>query len=124
MNIEAQASVQMVKRLYLPAAVKMTGCLAGTVAQLKGVGNSAKIQKELLAEVGALLESISAKLAALEGAIEKAHGIEEISKRAEAFRDKVVVAMNALRKDVDALEGLAPAELWPVPTYADMLFGL
>jgi glutamine synthetase len=50
--------------------------------------------------------------------------VADIAKRAEAFRDKVFVAMSALRKDIDALEGLVSANLWPVPTYAEMLFKL
>jgi len=70
------------------------------------------------------LESASAKLEVLEAGIEKAHHVADIVQRAEAFRDKVVVAMNSLRTDIDALEGITPTELWPVPGYADMLFKL
>ncbi|MFH1799611.1 MAG: glutamine synthetase III [Candidatus Omnitrophota bacterium] len=123
-NIEAQAAVQMVKRQYLPAVMEFTKDLAKTIAQVKAVAGSAKVQKELLTKVTGLLESANEKLELLEAAIEKAHGVPDITKRAEAFRDKVVVAMNALRKDIDALEGLTPANLWPVPTYAEMLFKL
>ena len=32
--------------------------------------------------------------------------------------------MQALRADVDALEAIIPADLWPVPTYAELLFKL
>jgi len=123
-NIEAQAAVQMVKRQYLPAVIEFTKDLAKTIAQLKSVAGSAKVQKELLAKVTDLLESADEKLETLEATIGKAHAISDSVKRAEAFRDKVVVAMNALRKDIDALEGLVPAKLWPVPTYAEMLFKL
>jgi glutamine synthetase len=123
-NIEAQAAVQMVNRQFLPAAMKFAEQLAGAIAQLKSASASFKVQKELLEKVSDLLESASAKLVTLEGAIEKAHATQDIVKRADAFRDKVVVAANALRKDIDALEGLLPAELWPVPTYAEMLFKL
>jgi glutamine synthetase len=123
-NIEAQAVVQMAKRQYLPAIIKFTSELAGTIGQLKAVSASAKVQKDLLGKVSELLESASEKLASLETAIEKAHHVAEIVERAEAFRDKVFVAAGALRKDIDALEGVVPAELWPVPGYADMLFKL
>jgi glutamine synthetase len=85
---------------------------------------SARVQKELLASVTELLESANDKLATLETAIVKAHHIEGLEARAFAFRDKVVTAMNALRKDIDALENIVPSELWPVPGYADMLFKL
>jgi len=29
--------------------------------------------------------------------------------------------MNELRASVDALEALVPADLWPLPTYSEML---
>ncbi len=123
-NIEAQAAVQMVKRQYLPAVIKFTKDLAKTVSELKAAGAPFKVQKELLTKVSALLESANEKLEVLESSIEKAHAVADIAKRAEAFRDKVFVAMSALRKDIDALEGLVSANLWPVPTYAEMLFKL
>ncbi|HPW64666.1 MAG TPA: glutamine synthetase III, partial [Candidatus Omnitrophota bacterium] len=123
-NIEAQASVQMAKKLYIPSVIKFTDCLAGTIGRLRAVTASARVQKELLASVTELLESANDKLATLETAIVKAHHIEGLEARAFAFRDKVVTAMNALRKDIDALENIVPSELWPVPGYADMLFKL
>ena len=123
-NIEAQASVQMVKRLFIPAGMKFAAELAVAIGALKSASGSAVVQKGLLATVSGLLEAASEKLAVLEGAIEKAHHVAEVGKRAEAFRDKVVVAMNELRKDIDVLEGVTPSEIWPVPTYAEMLFKL
>jgi glutamine synthetase len=38
------------------------------------------------------------------------------------MRDKVVPAMSALRATVDTIEGLTPHEIWPLPTYREMLF--
>ncbi len=123
-NIEAQASVQMVRRLFVPAGMKFAAELAAGIGALKSATAPATVQKELLATVSGLLAAAAEKLAVLETAIEKAHHVAEVAKRAEAFRDKVVVAMNALRKDIDALEGVTPTEIWPVPTYAEMLFKL
>jgi glutamine synthetase len=33
-----------------------------------------------------------------------------------------ITAMNELRTSVDALEAIVPADLWPMPTYSEMLF--
>ena len=123
-NIEARAAVHMVKWQYLPAVIEFTKDLARTVSKLKSVAVSSKVQKGMLDKVTGFLESASEKLVVLEEAIEKAHVAKDLVKRTEAFRDKVVVAAEALRKDIDALEGLVPANLWPVPTYAEMLFKL
>ncbi len=123
-GIEARAMVQMVKRQYLPSVIQFTGRLAGAIHQLKAVSVSAKVQKELLEKVNDLLESANDKLEKLESAIARAHRVENLLKRAEAFRDRVTVTMNDLREDIDTLEGIVPSELWPVPSYADMLFKL
>ena len=36
--------------------------------------------------------------------------------------DYMVPAMNEVRDVVDRLERIVPDDLWPVPTYRDMLF--
>jgi len=43
-------------------------------------------------------------------------------KHAKHFRDAVIPAMVSLRETSDALESTIPHELWPLPTYREMLF--
>jgi len=123
-NIEAQASIQMVKRQYIPAVISFTSDLAKAVARLKAVQASSTVQKGLLTQVSELLESASEKLETLEDVTEKAQAVHEALAKAKAFRDKVVPAMNDLRTDIDQLETILPQTVWPVPSYADMLFKL
>ena len=123
-NIEAKTAIQMVKNLYIPAVIEYTGELSEIVNSLKTAGASTSVQSELLTKISALLESATTKVAALESATHAAHEITSTEKRAEAFRDKVFPAQTALREDIDALETLSPTRLWPVPSYADMLFDL
>jgi len=47
-----------------------------------------------------------------------------VDKQGAAYRDKVFPAMVDLRGDIDALEAILPADLWPVPVYSDLLFNL
>ncbi len=123
-NIEAHASLDMVKSLYIPAVIPFIKELAETVEKLEAVSVPADVQKELLAKVSALFESAYRKTEKLETEMEKAHEIADNFKRAAAFRDKVLATMEELRKDIDTLETIAPRKLWPVPTYADLLFNL
>ncbi len=123
-NIEARASIEMVRRLFIPAVMRYTGELAGIVSSLRSAGASSSVQKELLSEITLLLASASKKLETLETVTKKAQGISEAHTRAVSFRDKVVPAANDLRKDIDTLETLLPTCSWPVPSYADMLFKL
>ena len=43
-------------------------------------------------------------------------------KHAKFFRDKVIPAMDTLRETGDSLEQIVPHDLWPLPTYREMLF--
>lgn len=120
-NIEAQTAMQMVKRQYLPAGIRFMTEL-GRAVQV--AGNLGSVQKDLLKQVDALLKSASKNVKALEKETEKAQAKESPEKQSAAFRDKVVPALGALRADIDALEACAPRDLWPVPTYSDLLFKL
>ncbi len=121
-NIEAKTAITMAKTLYIPAVISYTGELAEIIGQVQSAGSDTSVQKELLGKVSGLLKSASQKLAKLESETDAANGIGDTEKRAEAFRDKVFTAQTALREDIDTLETLLPKDLWPVPSYADMLF--
>ncbi len=121
-NIEAQAAITMVKRQYIPAAIRITSELADTIAKLKAASGKASVQKDLLKRVSDLLESATVKLAELESATKKAQKATDLESQAKIYRDKVKTTAESLRADIDAIEDIAPARLWPVPTYSQMLF--
>jgi glutamine synthetase len=121
-NIEARAAIQMTRTQFIPAVVAYTSELADTVNKLKSAGADASVASEHLGKISGLLKSAVQKLAKLESATDKANALDDVKKKAEAFRDNVFTAQADLRQDVDALEQNMPKELWPVPTYADMLF--
>ena len=50
------------------------------------------------------------------------NAIEDGCTMANAFHDKVVPAMAALREPIDELELLVDKDYWPVPTYGDLMF--
>ncbi|MDX9871921.1 MAG: glutamine synthetase III [Clostridia bacterium] len=123
-NIEALTSLNMAKRQILPAAVKYAADLAGSISAVKAAVAKADIsaQEKTLLDVSSLLGSLKKEIIALEKANAAANGIEDIHYRSQAFRDQVGPAMAALRKSADGLEELVDDALWPLPTYAEMLF--
>ncbi|MDP3920386.1 MAG: glutamine synthetase III [Candidatus Omnitrophota bacterium] len=123
-NIEARASIDMVKKQYLPVVMAYAAELAENIKTLKAVSAPSAVQKNILTKISQHLIGASKSLAALEEATGKAHGAGDAEKCAKAYRDSVVPVQNALREDIDALEVLLPADLWPVPSYATMLFKL
>jgi glutamine synthetase len=123
-NIEANTALDMVKSLYIPAIIHYTKELAEVVEKLDAVSVSADVQRDLLSKVSTHLESAYRNTQKLESEREKAIKITDSLKRSEAFRDRVMATMADLREDIDMLETIVPRKLWPVPTYADLLFKL
>jgi glutamine synthetase len=124
-NIEALTMLDMAKRDILPAAIRFSTELAGSINTIKASGINADVsaQAELLAEVSALTASFKKKISALEASLAKAsdmHG--DTYEHAYFFRYDVFIKMGELRADGDKLETLCPSSIWPMPTYGDMLF--
>jgi glutamine synthetase len=123
-NIEALTAIDMVKKQFIPATAEYATFLADSVASFKAVSVAAPVQEDLLKKLGALMVSAYKNLGKLEAATAKAQETADTVKKAETYRDKVVTSMQTLRTDIDALEMIVPRDMWPVPTYADLLFKL
>ena len=48
--------------------------------------------------------------------------MEEGREQAVYYRDVVKVAMDALRAPVDKMEMIVDKEMWPMPSYGDLIF--
>ena len=124
-NIEALTMLDMAKKLYLPAASKYAKELAEIVSLKKAAGGADdSYESELLAKVSSLTASIFNKVKALDKAVIEAKNVSETGALALYYRNTVFQAMSELRENVDELEGCVPAEVWPVPSYADLLFSV
>jgi len=123
-NIEALTAIDMVKKQYLPAGIEYATFLADSIGSFNAVSVYASVQEDLLKKLNALIASSYKNLAKLESAVVKTQAIGGVVKKAESYRDKVIPAMQDLRKDIDALEMIVPRDMWPVPSYADLLFKL
>ncbi len=120
-NIEAQLMVLMANRYILPAAIRYQGQVAESVAAVKAAGAVAKEARRTLDQLVKLTDEAKVRVDKLQELLEH-EGNGEPEKHAKYFRDKVIPAMNALRESGDALECLTPQDLWPLPTYREMLF--
>ena len=123
-NIEGLTAIDMAKKQIIPAAVEYATFLADSISSFEAVSVDASVQQDLLKKLGGLLTSSYKTLSRLEAAVCKAKAVAESVEKAEAYRDEVIPAMQALRTDIDAIEMLVPRDMWPVPTYAELLFKL
>ncbi|MCX5818026.1 MAG: glutamine synthetase III [Proteobacteria bacterium] len=123
-NIEALAAIDMVRKQFIPAGIEYATFLADSISSFGAVSVAASVQEDFLKKLAGLLTSSYKNLAKLEAALAKAQGTDGTVKKAETYRDKVITAMQALRTDIDNLEMIVPRDMWPVPTYTELLFKL
>ena len=122
-NIEAKTMIDMASKQIIPAVVKYTKVLADSINAVKAAGvNEVTVQKKLLEETSALLKQTQKSLNALIEAEAKANAMEEGKRQAKFYHEKVVMAMEELSGPVDELEMIVDKEMWPMPSYGDLIF--
>ncbi|MBF0484604.1 MAG: glutamine synthetase type III, partial [Candidatus Omnitrophica bacterium] len=111
---ESDLAVDMVKTSILPAAIDYQASLADSIKTAESVIKTPKqaSSRKALATVSAQIEAVYKNLEKLEKATSGSVAI------------KMKNAMDDLRVEVDKLEALVPADVWPLPSYAEMLFVL
>ena len=121
-NIEARTMIDMASKQFVPAFIGYTKTLADTINSVKAAGADASVQLEILNEVSALLKETKEALQVLVKLTEEAAGKEEGPEQANFYHSEVVPAMEALRAPVDKLEMIIDKEVWPMPSYGDLIF--
>jgi glutamine synthetase len=117
-NVEAILTVRLARTRIFPAAVRYQNELATTCTNLKA--NGYDFDTETLDKITSLIKRLQDSI----GGLEKAMGHHAKNLKAEARHvcDVILPAMLAVRAVVDELEGCVADDLWPLPTYQEMLF--
>ena len=125
-NIEAQTMVDMVRKEILPAVEGYTAKLAGALAAKKAVVPTltGKYETGLIEKLSGLIDRIDAAAEDLENALTVYHRIEDVTEAANTIRDVIIPKMEALRAPCDEAETCTAADMWPFPTYGELLFGV
>ncbi len=123
-NIEAKTMIDMAGKQIIPAVIKYTTQLAASLNSVKSACPEAdtSVQAELLVESSALLSDMKVALSALIDITDECASMGGGAVQAHAYHDKVVPAMAALRGPADKLEMIVDKELWPFPSYGDLIF--
>ncbi|TVQ34255.1 MAG: glutamine synthetase type III [Phycisphaeraceae bacterium] len=119
--IEGMTMASMSRRLILPAAVRHQTELANAIASTQSAGVDCAYQRRVLEELVSLITRQQQAILTLEKAMYDSE-VEDPLKHAERIKARVIPAMAELRTLVDELETLVPDDLWPLPTYRELLF--
>ena len=124
-NIEALTMIEIARREILPAVMRFAKEIAVSLNEMKSTGLDLNMeeQEKLLKKANSLMNLFSSQIEVLEKETEFAKNVVSGTyETACAYRDKVATAMEALRKTGDELEKIVSKDIWPLPTYSDMLF--
>ncbi|AHF06325.1 glutamine synthetase III [Desulfitobacterium metallireducens] len=125
-NIEALTMIDMAQKQILPAAIKYVTTLAKSINTVKTAYAEAEVsaQTELLKDSSSLLAGLKQKINDLQSVTTQAKDLTDAYEQAVYYRDSVFTMMGELRQVADQLEEIVDANLWPFPTYSEMLFKL
>ena len=125
-KIEAQTMVNMVWKDILPAVSAYSTSLADAALSKEalGAGVNTAFERTTAVRLSELMRDTAERADALKAANEKAKAVSDALERARIYHDEVLAAMERLRESVDAMEVLCDREIWPYPTYGDILFSV
>ncbi len=126
LGIEAATMVDMTRKQILPAAQKFSLSLSKTLSAMQAAYESGDIsyEAETLEKVRAFTKEIFEGVKVLESDLAKALSESDLAKTAVFFHDSVLADMEKIRTAADALELITPKDIWPFPTYGDLLYGV
>lgn len=119
--IDAKTMSHMAHKLYIPAVNKFFTSLVKEVKGCKEIGLDApKSTVKLIKAISSLLDEVEDAVCKLDEAVSSC----SVSGRDKAVyaRDVLIPLMEKLRTPVDELETMVSKDVWPVPSYGDLLF--
>ena len=120
--IEASLMLDMGRTQILPVALQEQATAADLVLKTRAVSDEATVEEERFSGLRGHAVGLNATLAALEQQLAALRAAADAHTAARIARDAVVPAMQACREHCDALERMLNAAVWPLPSYAEMLW--
>jgi glutamine synthetase len=117
-STEAKLMIEIARTMIFPAAVRYQNQLAMTCTNLKQLGYT--FDTDTLDEITKLVKGLQDSTTALEKSL--AHHGGGLLDEAKHFCKTVLPGMGKVREYADKLEGYVADDLWPLPTYQEMLF--
>ena len=116
----------MVKKDIMAAASDYQFTLAETLnaKEATGLPVDSSVEKKRLEQAAKLTTSMDERLEKLEADIDKAKELTETYDLAKFHHDVIFADMNELREVVDELETVVPSDIWPYPTYGEILYSV
>ena len=125
-NIEALTMIDMTGKQIIPAIETYLMKLLKNVTMKKAISPdiSSAYETANIEKLSAACDEMSAGAGVLARLADHLNHINDIVDQANFVRDEILPQMDVLREYADAAEAVVDAELWPLPTYGELLFGV
>ena len=125
-NIEAQTLSMMAKRNIMGAALKYEKALADTIVAKKGASAAISTETEdrQLSKMSDLVSDLAKRLDKLSADMAKEDEMTDVAELATYHRETINESMHGVREVVDEMETLIPLDIWPYPTYGQILYSV
>jgi len=124
-NIEGNTMLDMCESQIFSACLKYQKLIARDINEIKQTGLEINLsaQEEILIKLSELITKLYEQMRRLKVILYKAGKFEgDIYERGLIYNKDILEEMSDLRDVVDKLELLIPDEIWPLPTYKEILF--
>lgn len=118
-EVEAKLVISIAKTAIYPAATRYLADLSNTIIGLKEIGLD--FETESIQKVASLTKSMMDMVSKLSLALSQ-HDFDTPEEHMQYLAKTVRPLMDGVREYADALEGEVADDLWPLPTYQEMLF--
>ena len=124
-QVEGSTSLKMARNEIYPAIIKHLCSLSKTCLKLSQLNVSNEYLVKEINEISLLTGKMKEEMDLLEECLYniKKEKLDNYSK-AIRYRDDIVTRMETLRKVVDTIETKVNKNIWPMPTYMELLFSI
>ncbi|MGH7477577.1 MAG: glutamine synthetase III [Longimicrobiales bacterium] len=120
-NIEGETTAHIASAMVLPASIRFLNDLLAAAERAADIGLEPKGVRRTIEQLNGLIDELRTALDELIAQNAELGG-DDVHSKAHHMRDHIIPAMAAVRRVCDRLEKVVPDDLWPLPTYRDMLF--
>ena len=124
-HIEALTLIDMMTREVIPTISAYTDKLCQTLINKNKIGGvDGLVEKELIARLAAAEREIYTLTNELKNVVATTERTTDIFEKSVLYHDSVLRIMGDIRKYADSAECVVPAEIWPYPSYGELLFNI
>ena len=125
LSIESKTLIEIANKDIIPAAIKYANLLADNIEKTSKIYTGmTTVQENLLKTVLENITVIKTGITCLENKLSELNKINSISEQLTFAHDEFLKGLNDLREPCDTLEKIIDRNIWPMPTYKDLLFFL